>query len=37
MTIEEAHNVSDLVESKICEKINNCEVHVHQEPEDRNK
>lgn len=34
MSLEQAHKVSEQVENKICEKISNCEVHIHQEPEE---
>ncbi len=33
MSIEKAHEISHLVENAICEKIDKCEVHVHEEPD----
>lgn len=33
LTIEKAHEISHNVELYICDKINKCEVHVHEEPE----
>ncbi len=35
LTIEEAHNISQKVETLICEKIEKCKVHVHEEPSNK--
>jgi len=35
LTIEEAHNISNKVETLICEKIEKCKVHVHEEPSNK--
>lgn len=33
ISIEKAHEISHLVENAICKKIDKCEVHVHEEPD----
>ncbi len=37
LTIEEAHVIAHKVEEIICEAIDKCEVHVHEEPENNHK
>ncbi len=35
LTIDEVHRISDEIERRICEKIERCSVHIHQEPEEK--
>jgi cation diffusion facilitator family transporter len=35
LTVEDAHNISHKVEEEIKKRFSNCEIHIHQEPENR--